>query len=281
MKFWKMNGAGNDFIIIDNRQGEIPADRIPEFAKILCHRRLSIGADGFMVVDNPTPGIEADFKMLFFNSDGSIGSMCGNGARCISRYAYETGLSGVKQCIETTAGIVLGKRLNETTYKIRLNNPTNINLNLDLKYEGKLYDCSYMEIGNPGVPHLVVPVKGLSSLSNEELRPLAKYFRNLSMFDKGVNINFYDKSGKNQYFEKTFERGVEDFTYACGTGTGALVTALTLKGETDGESVNVDMTGGKLTIQVRLDKGKVSDLYLTGPTNKVCVGEITDDNIPW
>ncbi|MDD7347854.1 MAG: diaminopimelate epimerase [Clostridiales bacterium] len=279
MEFWKMNGAGNDFIIIDNRNLQISAEKIPELAEILCHRRFSIGADGFMVIENPSVGTEADFKMLFFNADGSLGAMCGNGARCISRYAYETGLSGINQHIETTAGLVLGERLDKTTYRVRLNNPTNIRQKLTFEYEGKTYDCTYMEIGDPGVPHLVVPLPELPELSDDELRPIALHFRNLSMFDKGVNINFYSKVDNDYYFEKTFEKGVEDFTYACGTGTASLVTALALNGETSGKSVKVDMAGGQLLIQLKLDEGRVSNLYLTGPTNKVCVGEITDDNI--
>lgn len=88
MEFWKMNGAGNDFIVVDDRRNAIPENRWPEIVRVLCERRMSIGADGFMVVKPPTCG--GDYKMLFFNSDGSTGEMCGNGARCICRYGYET-----------------------------------------------------------------------------------------------------------------------------------------------------------------------------------------------
>lgn len=92
MRFWKMNGAGNDFVVLNNLEEHLPADRFPQVARTLCERHLSIGADGLMVVDAPTQG--GDYKMLFFNSDGSVGEMCGNGARCICRYGFENGLAG-------------------------------------------------------------------------------------------------------------------------------------------------------------------------------------------
>ena len=97
MRFWKMNGAGNDFIIINNMEEKIPGEKFPYIAKTLCERHLSIGADGFMVVEKPSNPSAADYRMLFFNSDGSMGEMCGNGARCICRYGFENGLSGKVQ----------------------------------------------------------------------------------------------------------------------------------------------------------------------------------------
>ena len=121
MKFTKMHGAGNDFIIINAMQEQIAPERIPELARVLCSRRTGIGADGLMLTDHPTDG--GDFKLLFYNADGSLGEMCGNGARCIARYGYEHGLSGDKANIETTAGLVTGERISETQYRIRLNDP--------------------------------------------------------------------------------------------------------------------------------------------------------------
>ena len=121
MHFWKMNGAGNDFIVVDNRDGRVPNDKWPEIVPVLCERHMSIGADGFMVVEKPTYG--GDYKMLFFNSDGSVGEMCGNGARCICRYGYENGLAGEVQKVETTAGMVTGWRVDERLYRVRLNDP--------------------------------------------------------------------------------------------------------------------------------------------------------------
>lgn len=149
MEFWKMNGAGNDFIIIDNRSLEAGPDRLGRMARALCRRRFSIGADGLMAVEPAEQG--GDFKMRFFNSDGSVGEMCGNGARCICRYGYEQGLAGPVQRIETTAGLVVGARLKEDFYRVRLNSPTI----LEPRRMTALGPAGYVELGSPGLPHAV------------------------------------------------------------------------------------------------------------------------------
>lgn len=277
MKFWKMNGAGNDFILLNNLEEKLPANIFPALAKTLCHRHMSIGADGLMVVDTPTQG--GDYKMLFFNADGSIGEMCGNGARCICRYGYENGLAGETQTIETTAGIVTGKRIDRRLYRVRLNDPSTIMLDHPIEVDGVRYPCSYVELGNPGLPHAVVPYAGLRSADENELRELGRKMRHHPSFPKGANVNFYELIGEDLLFERTFERGVEDFTYACGTGTGSLVSVLTLQGKVTGHGVRVNMAGGQLMIDVYRAGAKVTDLYLTGPTNIVCKGEITDEDL--
>ena len=277
MKFWKMNGAGNDFIVLNNLEEKLPVESIPQIAKTLCERHLSIGADGFMVVDAPTQG--GDYKMLFFNSDGSMGEMCGNGARCICRYGYEIGLAGETQTVETTAGIVTGQRIDRRLYKIRLNDPTTIKLDAPVEVDGKEYPCSYVELGNPGIPHAVVPYPGLKDADTNELRELGRKIRWHKDFPKGANVNFYEIVGEDLVYERTFERGVEDFTYACGTGTGSVVTVLTLQGKVSGHDVKVDMAGGRLIIDVVRDGQQVQDLYLAGPTNIVAKGEVTDEDL--
>ena len=277
MKFWKMNGAGNDFIVLNNLEEKIPVESIPQIAKTLCERHLSIGADGFMVVDAPTQG--GDYKMLFFNSDGSMGEMCGNGARCICRYGYEIGLAGETQTVETTAGIVTGQRIDQRLYRIRLNDPTTIKLDAPVEVDGREYPCSYVELGNPGIPHAVVPYAGLKDADTNELRELGRKIRWHKDFPKGANVNFYEIVGEDLVYERTFERGVEDFTYACGTGTGSVVTVLTLQGKVSGSNVKVDMAGGQLIIDVVRDGQLVQDLYLAGPTNIVAKGEVTDEDL--
>ncbi len=277
MQFWKMNGAGNDFIVLNNLEERLPTEDFPAIARTLCERHMSIGADGFMVVDAPTEG--GDYKMLFFNSDGSIGEMCGNGARCICRYGYERGLAGEVQTVETTAGIVTGKRIDSRLYKIRLNDPTTIQLNAPVEVDGVKYDCAYVELGNPGLPHAVVPYHDLRNADENELRELGRKIRWHRNFPKGANVNFYEIIGEDLVYERTFERGVEDFTYACGTGTGSLVTVLTLQGKVSGSGVRVDMTGGTLIIDVEREGSVVRDLYLTGPTNIVAKGEVTDEDL--
>ena len=251
MKFWKMNGAGNDFVVLNNLEEHLPVDALPGIARTLCERRMSIGADGLMVVDAPTQG--GDYKMLFFNSDGSVGEMCGNGARCICRYGYENGLAGERQTVETTAGIVTGQRMDQRLYRIRLNDPTTVKLDCPVVVDGVQYACSYVELGNPGIPHAVVPYHDLKNADENELRELGRAIRWYSAFPKGANVNFYEITGEDRIFERTFERGVEDFTYACGTGTGSLVTVLTLQGKVSGHGVKVDMTGGQLIIDAQRD----------------------------
>lgn len=278
MRFWKMNGAGNDFLIVDDRQNAVPDERWPDIVRTLCQRHLSIGADGFMVVKKPTDG--GDYKMLFFNSDGSMGEMCGNGARCICRYGLENGLTGRVQRVETTAGLVTGWQVDRQRYRVRLNDPCNIRLHDRMEAEGTIYDCAYLELGDPGIPHAVVPIRGLQDYDTQTLRRLGRRLRYDPAFPKGANVNFYELIGPNHVYERTYERGVEDFTYACGTGTGSVVTVLTLLGKVSGKNVQVDMTGGRLVIDVERDgAGRITDLYLTGPTNVVCKGEITDETL--
>ncbi len=284
MEFWKMNGAGNDFIIINNFKGTIPAEKFPYIAETLCERHLSIGADGFMVVTQPSEEYKdkADFKMMFFNSDGSLGEMCGNGARCICRYGYETGLSGETQKIETTAGLVTGKRISERTYKIRLNDPSVIKLDEDIKVGDKHIQASYVELGDPGIPHSVVEIKDLEKYPSDKLFELGRAIRFYEGYPKGANVNFYELIGNDHIIEKTYERGVEDFTYACGTGTGSVVAVLTLKGMVSGKDVKVDVRGGRLNVDIDRDKkdpGNINNIYLKGPTNIVAKGDVLDEEL--
>lgn len=286
-----MNGAGNDFIFINNFEEKLNLDILPDLARKLCDRKTGIknneandgglagadgssriGADGMMVIDQADG--DADFKMRFYNSDGSIGEMCGNGARCTCRYGYEHGFSGETQTIETVAGIVTGERIDESLYKIKLNNPSRFDLDYPIEIDGVRYECSYVELGNPGIPHAVIPYKNLKDEDEDRLRELGRKIRYSEAFYKGVNVNFYEVigngekscksgtgSGRPYIYERTYERGVEDMTLACGTGTASTVLVLTEKGIVDGRNVHVNMRGGELII----DWNK-KDLYLTGPT---------------
>lgn len=280
MKFTKMNGAGNDFIIINNMKEGIPQEAFPTLARQLCHRRLGIGADGFMVVEAPLQ--DGDYRMLFFNADGTMGEMCGNGARCIARYGYENGLAGEVQRIETTAGLVTGWRLSEQQYRVMLNPVTTMQLDLPLEAQGKTWSCSYVELGDPGIPHAVVHIPGLRSQwiddgeKAEELRTLGRTLRSHPAFPKGANINFYDITGKDQAEELTYERGVEDFTLACGTGTGSVTAVLTEKGLVSGTGVKIRVPGGLLQVSIEKKDGTMIP-YLTGPTCVAATGEAGGD----
>ena len=279
MRFTKMNGAGNDFIILNNLKEHISWDRFPSIARTLCRRHLSIGADGLMIVESPLQG--GDYRMLFYNSDGSQGEMCGNGARCICRYGYETGLAGKSQTVESPSGLVTGTRIDQRNYRIRLTDPTVIDLDRPADALGRSWPCSYIELGTPGLPHAAVPYPGLSTLTMDDLRELGKALRWHPAFPKGANINFYDITAPNCLTELTYERGVEDFTYACGTGTGSTVLALTLLGKVSGEDVAVTVPGGELRVTIDRDGSAVKAIWLTGPTNIVCEGEVCDEDLPF
>lgn len=276
MKFWKMHGAGNDFVLLDDRGRMLDNARLPALAKAVCTRKFSLGADGLMVI-RPAEG-GGDFKLLFYNSDGSLGEMCGNGARCVCRWGWETGLSGETQRVETTAGLVTGHRAGPRTWRVRLNDPGVIELERAVEVDGETYVCAYIELGVPGSPHAVLPWEELQTVPPDALRPLARRLRAHPSFPKGANVTFYEMLGPGRLFLRTYERGVEDFTNACGTGTGATVLALTLKGLLHG-GADALMAGGTLHVDVDLEDGRavVKDLWLTGPAALVAVGELTDE----
>lgn len=278
MHFIKMNGAGNDFIILNNLEEHIPHDQFPAIARTLCHRHLSIGADGLMVVESPLQG--GDYRMLFYNSDGSQGEMCGNGARCICRYGCENGLAGETQTVESPSGIVTGTRIDRQNYRIRLTDPSVVDLHRPAEVSGQIWDCSYIELGDPGLPHAVVPYPGLSDMTMDSLRALGKSLRWHPAFPKGANVNFYEITAPDRITELTYERGVEDFTYACGTGTGSTVLALTLLGKVSGRDVVVTVPGGTLRVTIDRKGENVRNTWLTGPTNIVCEGQVRDENLP-
>ncbi len=275
MKFWKMNGAGNDFIIINNIEEAIPQTAFPAIAKKICERHLSIGADGLMVVEKAQG--DGDFRMVFYNSDGSEGEMCGNGARCICRFGYENGLAGEVQRVETLSGTVTGWRLDERNYRVKLNPATTVDLDRSAEAEGVSYDCAYVELGEPGLPHAVVHIEGLSRIPGSELKVLGRKLRFAKAFPKGANINFYEFQRDGSLLIRTYERGVEDLTYACGTGTGSVALVLKRKGIVPAEGrVTAKVHGGSLSVDV-----EGNELWLNGPTNIVAVGEVKDEELSY
>ena len=270
MKFTKMHGAGNDFIIINNIEENIPEAELPGLAKKLCSRYLSIGADGLMAVVPAKKG--GDYAMLFYNSDGSMGEMCGNGARCICRYGFEKGLAGERPRVETTAGLVTGERIDKINYRIRLNDATSLELHRSVGINGRVFDCAYVELGQPGIPHAIVELAGWQEMARDELRHLGQALRNAPEFPKGANVSFIDIISSSEVYIITFERGVEDFTLACGTGCGSAAAALLGRGKC-GRELLLHAPGGELKVELRGTESKIDDIYLTGPTCMVCDGE--------
>jgi diaminopimelate epimerase len=164
-------------------------------------------------------------------------------------------------------------------YEVRLNDPTVIKLDHPVRYGDKTFEASYIELGNPGLPHCVVRFDGWDQLGTDELRKIGKALRYDSAFPKGANVTFVKVVGPTELKAVTYERGVEDFTLACGTGCGSTVSALALLGVVTGDNVQIAMPGGNLYVTITAESGTVRDIRLTGPTNVVCVGEVRDEDL--
>ena len=255
MKIWHMSGAGNDFMVMDARGGRFD---FPALAKDLCSRT---GADGFMALDVSEIG---DFRLHFYNSDGSRGELCGNGSRCICRFAYDNGISGETMTFETDAGLAYGWRLGENQIRVQLPAPGEASI-------GYWGDVDYVEVG---CPHALRAYDGDLWGDRQVLKPQMEALRHDPVFPKGANVNFYTWVGENAVRILTFERGVEDFTLACGTGTGALATVLWTKGLLPGGRLTVENPGGTLYVALEGENGRVHTLLLEGPADVVKIYDL-------
>lgn len=253
MKVLHMSGAGNDFAVADVRGMQLDLESL---SKELCEK---LKTDGFLAIDFSEI---ADFKLHFYNSDGLRGEMCGNGARCVCKYAYDNGIAGEMMTVETDAGIVYGWRLSDNRYRIRLNNPGVVDLQ-------RLPGTAYIELGNPGVPHSVTECPSLEWTEKEALKPKFLAIRHCSAFPKGVNVNLYRRLTDTSARILTYERGVEDFTLACGTGSASVAVTLWLKGELPGGHLTVENPGGTLEITIVGKDGQIEELHLEGPVEHI------------
>ncbi|GCF93058.1 diaminopimelate epimerase [Enterococcus florum] len=270
--FSKMQGAGNDFIVVDNIGLGFSSKQLSRLAAQTCTRRVSVGADTLIAIEAAKQN--GDFYARYYNSDGSEAEMCGNGARCVARFAYETGLAKETMVIESMAGDVPAKRLGKRLYQVQLNSPTVYTESLVLKISGRDLMVDYVELGDPGIPHLVVHYPDLAMTELETIQTMARELRHHPTFKKGANVNFYDLLRDGTVVERTYERGVEDFTLACGTGTGSTAYVLNKKGLTPTNPVMVEVLGGTLQVNVEGE-----DLFLIGDTNQVIQGLILDENL--
>lgn len=258
MKLLHMSGAGNDFLVLDARR------QCFDFEKMSVQLCAKYGVDGLLALDISKLG---DFKLHFYNPDGSRGEMCGNGARCICKYAYELGIAGDSMTVETDAGLVYGWRLGENRYRVRLNNPGAVDLHC-------IGDTAYIELGDPGIPHSVTEYPALDWKDKDELRPLFLTIRDREEFPKGVNANLYRRLSDTRVRVLTYERGVEDFTLACGTGSASVAVCLWLRGELPQGRLTAENMGGVLDITVEGENGIVTALYLEGPAETIAEYEI-------
>ncbi len=233
--FTKMQGSGNDFIIVDNRSGIIK-DR-ENFSKRVCSRKKGIGADGLLLLEESD---KATFKMRIFNPDGTEAEMCGNGGRCIARFAYLKKIVGEKCSFETLSGPIIAY-VNEAQTKIRMKNPCHLHLNLKLALEGNSYEGHYLDTG---VPHLILFAPKVEKAPLEKLGPKIRYHRYFQ--PQGTNVDFVEVEGDTLKV-RTYERGVEKETLSCGTGAVAsAIIANIIRGL--GSPLKIKTKGGNLKV---------------------------------
>ena len=263
LKFSKMNGNGNDFLVLDNRSLEFSTQQLVSMTLKLCQRRQAIGADGILVVE---PSKRLAFKMRLFNRDGSEGEMCGNGARCIARYAFEEKIAGDTMCFETLGGdqhaTVNGRRV---ALQLAPISEKDVQLNRNCTLDGQKIVYNYLTVG---VPHVVIFESDVRQ--DEEYFELGKKLRNsLELFPRGANINFAvkRKDEENGYTAVTYERGVEALTLSCGTGCTSIAIAAYLTG-LGGKIAEVHNPGGTNRIIISEKNGIISPL-LEGLTVRV------------
>ena len=266
--FWKMNGAGNDFIVIDHRKPLIPPHRMSEFARKVCRRKFSVGADGLFLLE---PSAKADFSWRFFNADGSEAEMCGNGARCVARFAYMHGMAAARMRFETLAGIVEAT-VSDTQVTITMPAPHSLALNLHLEHSvpgGEAHSI------NTGVPHLVIFVDALDQVDVAGLGRQLRYHPQFA--PAGTNVNFVKRTGDGMRI-RTYERGVEDETMACGTGVAAAALVAAAKGYAQSPVTMTTSGGVSLTVLWSETPGKENrQIQLKGPAHLIYRGELTPE----
>jgi diaminopimelate epimerase len=268
VNFFKMSGSGNDFILIDNRDQSMALGNITEFVRTVCERKLSVGADGLIIIENSQ---RADFRWRFFNADGSEVDMCGNGARCAARFAYIRGIAKEKMSFETAAGII-NAEVRGDTVKVRLTEPRAMKLNISVMLEERPLEVSLI---NTGVPHVVIFVHGLDRYDVFNMGRKIRYHKDFQ--PEGTNANFMEVIDRHTIRIRTYERGVEDETLACGTG--AVACALISSSQELVESpVDVRVkSGDTLKIYFRKTGHGFEDIYLEGKANVVYEGRIWDE----
>jgi diaminopimelate epimerase len=277
MKFWKMHGLGNDYVVIDNRDAKISDSEAAELAVKLCKRRFSVGADGVLFVSNSAV---ADVKMRIFNADGSEAEMCGNGIRCFAKYCYENGiarkseivvetLAGVKRTWLTVEGGVVQSVMVDMGVpelersKIPMTGEGKF-INEPLRVNGDSYKATCLSVGNP---HCVIFVDS----ADFPVEHVGSKIENHPLFPKRTNVEFAQILGENEVKVRVWERGCGE-TLACGTGACATVVAGKLLGKL-GEKVRVHLLGGDLTVEYG------DRLFLNGAAEKVFEGTLFKENV--
>ncbi|UII75571.1 diaminopimelate epimerase [Flagellimonas sp. HMM57] len=254
LQFFKYQGTGNDFVIIDNRQQTFPKNDTKLIAK-LCDRKFGIGGDGLILLENDKM---SDFKMVYYNADGAESSMCGNGGRCLVAFANYLGIIDSKTTFNAIDGLHQATIVDDM---VELN-MTDVD---DIKIKPSY---SFLDTGSP---HHVQLIENLSDLNVQKEGAKLRY----GLYGQaGSNINFVEQLDGNAFGVRTYERGVEDETLSCGTGVTAVAIAMHKLGKTSSSTIGVRTPGGDLTISFDHQKGAYRNVCLKGPAKQVYKGEI-------
>ncbi len=261
--FDKMSGSGNDFIIIDNRGKIVPETDIQGFVARICRRKMAVGADGVILVEDTDT---ADFKWRFFNSDGSVAEMCGNGARCVSRFAFDHGIAGATMTFETLAGVVRAQ-ISDRRVTVSMPDPTALHLDENIDTDrGTMIVHSV----NTGVPHVVIETP---ALENVDVVALGREIRHHPRFlPSGTNVNFMSPILDNGVAIRTYERGVEDETLACGTGAVAAAIICAAKDRTVSPVELITRSGERLVVSFHREGSCFTQIYLEGDARIIYKG---------
>ncbi len=267
INFIKMCGAGNDFIVIDAKKNI----NYKKLAQQACHRTDGVGADGLIILDKSK---KADYKMRIINADGSEAEMCGNGARCIAAYILKTRKPKKKLfSIETLAGIILAQK-KKNLITVKLSNPNDYIDSLSIKIEGRPLHLSYID---SGVPHAVCFVSGLRNINVNAIGSKIRFHKTFS--PRGTNVNFAEQIKKDLIGIRTYERGVEAETRACGTGSVAcaIIAFLKLNPETKTKknaAMRIKTKSGEiLAVHFDIQDNNISNTWLTGNANFIAEGK--------
>jgi len=268
IRFCKMQGCGNDFIIIDNRQKILDGDQIRDWVSKVCRRKVSVGADGLILIE---PSTRAHFRWRFFNADGSEAEMCGNAGRCAARFAFINGIAPASLTFETKAGIiaaeVAGRRV-----KLQMTKPFGLELDIEILLDGEKHLLDFI---NTGVPHAV---KFVSSAAAIPVQDLGRKIRFHPRFQPaGTNVNFVQPLDEHQLQVRTYERGVEEETLACGTGAIASALIAAYRGLVT-PPVAVKTSGGEILNIYFLKEGQdFKEVFLEGDTALVYEGLLGEE----
>ena len=266
--FFKMSGSGNDFIIIDNRDGTWNHLKTPGFVRSVCRRKVSVGADGLIFIEGSE---KTDFLWRFFNSDGSQAEMCGNGGRCAARFAVLKGIGENKLSFETIAGVIHAE-VSGAVVKIQLPRPKNLELNIRLDVDGAPL---VLQSINTGVPHVVLFSDDLENVAVKELGARLRFHQRFQ--PAGTNVNFVSQRNPDMLYIRTYERGVEDETLACGTGSVAAALVAIATGKAASPVQVKTRSGEILKVYASDTSPPFNEVYLEGGANIIYSGEIWDE----